>query len=131
MIPYAMYMIGMCHFEMLGDEMRDQASGIRAGSIFTNLIERFPQSPYVVDATQKIKIIIRYAAKQNIYIAETLMEEKSYASAINRLQLALQHDSELSGAEKQQVRSMLNTCYAALKLNHLITDTVKLSPTQP
>lgn len=125
MIPYAMYMIGMCHFEMLGDEMRDQTSGPKAAAIFANLIERFPQSIYVNDAKQKIDIILIYTAKKHIYIAESLIEEKRYAPAIDRLHQALRI-SGLNEIFKNQATELLNVCYKALKLDHL---TIKTSST--
>lgn len=120
MLPYAMYMIGMCHFEMLGDEMRDQTSGPKAASIFANLIERFPQSIYAADAKQKINIILVYTAKKHLYVAEILIEEGRYAPAIDRLQQALKVGT-LDEASKTRAIELLNSCYKALKLDHLIT----------
>jgi outer membrane protein assembly factor BamD len=119
MTPYAMYMIGMCHFDMLGDEMRDQSSGPKALSAFKSLIDRFPSSAYVRDATTKVQIITTYAAKKNLYIAETLMKEGYYAPAIARLHQAI--SVTLSPDDSQRAKRMLNVCYKALKLNHLIS----------
>lgn len=121
MVPYALYMIGMCHFEMLGDEMRDQTSSPKAAAAFSNLIERFPQSVYSKDAGIKLKVLVEYAAKKNVYIAESLMDENRYAPAISRLQLALQMG--LNAEDKAQAINMINACYKALKLDHLIIKT--------
>jgi outer membrane protein assembly factor BamD len=121
MIPYALYMMGMCHFEMLGDEKRDQTASAKAVGYFSNLIERFPNSLYTKDASEKLKILARYAAKKHVYIAEVLIREDRYAPAVARLQQALKMD--LDEASKQQAIEMLNKCYTALKLTHLVTPT--------
>lgn len=120
MIPYAMYMMGMCHYEMLGDEMRDQTSSPKAAVFFSNLIERFPHTLYAKDAAEKLKILASYAAKKNIYVSETLLREGRYAAAIDRLHQALK--LELDAETKYRAQQMLNTCYRALKLDHLVSD---------
>jgi outer membrane protein assembly factor BamD len=121
MIPYALYMMGMCHFEMLGDEKRDQTASVKAMGYFSNLIERFPHSLYTKDASEKLKILVRYAAKKHVYIAEVLMREDRYAPAVARLQQALKMG--LDDESKQHATAMLNDCYAALKLTHLVAPT--------
>ena len=121
MIPYALYMMGMCHFEMLGDEMRDQTASAKAVGYFSNLIERFPNSPYAKNSSEKLKTLILYAAKKHVYIAEILMREDRYAPAIARLQQALKMG--LDDESNRQATEMLNACYKALKLNHLVAST--------
>lgn len=121
MVPYALYMIGMCHFETLGDEMRDQTSSPKAAAAFSSLIERFPSSIYAKDARNKLQTLLEYAAKKNVYIAESLMDENRYAPAITRLQQAL--SMGLNAEDKAQAVDMLNDCYKALKLDHLIIKT--------
>ena len=121
MIPYALYMMGMCHFEMLGDEMRDQTASSKAVGYFSNLTERFPNSVYAKDASEKLKILVCYSAKKNVYIAELLISEERYAPAISRLQQAIKMG--LDTETDQQAKRMLNTCYSSLKLNHLVTVT--------
>jgi outer membrane protein assembly factor BamD len=131
MVPYALYMIGMCHFEMLGDEMRDQTSSPKAASAFASLMERFPKSIYAKDAGNKLKILAEYAAKKNVYIAESLMDENRFAPAISRLQQAIKMG--LNGEDHAQAVKMLNDCNKALKLDHLIikTETAQEANLQP
>lgn len=119
MVPYALYMMGMCHFEMLGDEMRDQTASSKAVGYFSNLIERFPNSVYAKGATEKLKILVRYAAKKHVYIAELLISEERYPAAITRLQQAIHMG--LDAETDRKAKLMLNTCYSLLKLNHLVT----------
>lgn len=131
MVPYALYMMGMCQFEMLGDEMRDQTSLPKAAAAFSSLIERFPQSNYAKDAGNKLKILVEYAAKKNVYIAESLMGENCFAPAINRLQQAI--TMGLNPEDHARAVNMLNECYKALKLEHLIakTDSAQQANLQP
>ncbi|MDP3935958.1 MAG: outer membrane protein assembly factor BamD [Alphaproteobacteria bacterium] len=129
MIPYALYMMGMCHFEMLGDEMRDQTASAKAVGYFSNVIERFPNSPYAKDASEKLKILVQYAAKKHVYIAEVLMQEERYAPAIERLQQALKMG--LDEESKRQAFKMINDCYVALKLNHLVISENKEASVKP
>lgn len=131
MIPYALYMIGMCHFEMLGDEMRDQTSSPKAKTAFSSLVERFPNSNYAKDASKKLKILTEYAAKKNVYIAESLMDENRFTPAIIRLQQAIKMG--LSAEDHALAVKMLNDSYKALKLDHLIikTETSQKENLQP
>lgn len=115
---YAMYMIGLCYFEMLGDKMRDQSSGLNALNMFQALVKRFPNSVYVKDATLKSKVINKYAALKHVYIAEVLIQQKSFVAAIIRLNKALEAD--LSKEERAKTQKLLNECYKALKLKYLI-----------
>lgn len=115
---YAMYMIGVCYFEMLGDGMRDQSSGAKALNMFESLTKRFPKSVYTQEAQLKIDIINRYAALKNLYVSEVLIQQRQFAAAINRLNGTIK---SLSKADRLRAQNMLNECYKALKLNHLMT----------
>lgn len=131
MVPYALYMIGMCHFEVLGDEMRDQTSSPKAAASFSSLIERFPQSKYAKDAGNKLKILAEYVAKKNVCVAKSLMDENRFAPAISRLQQAI--TMGLNPEDHTRAVNMLNDCYKALTLEHLIikAETAQQTTLQP
>ena len=55
-VPYAMYQIGMCHYQQIGAIDRDQTETIRARQAFERLVARFPQSKFSVLAEKMIII---------------------------------------------------------------------------
>lgn len=56
LIDYSMYQYAMCFFTEIESADRDQTSTWTAYSEFTNLIDKFPRSPYADKAREKIKL---------------------------------------------------------------------------
>jgi len=55
-VDYAMYQYAMCFFTEIERADRDQTSTWTAYTEFTNLIDRFPNSPYAIKAKEKIDL---------------------------------------------------------------------------
>lgn len=56
MADYAMYQYGMCFFTEIESADRDQTSTWTAFTEFTNLIDKYPRSPYADKAKEKIAL---------------------------------------------------------------------------
>lgn len=84
-VPYAIYMLGLINFEQMPIVERDQESTIMALSYFEELCNRYPESTYVKDSKEKIKILRNQIAGKEVYIARYYLKKKNYAAAIGRL----------------------------------------------
>jgi outer membrane protein assembly factor BamD len=68
--PYAMYQIGMCHFEQMMSIDRDQTETIRAKKEFEKLISRYPDSKFTVMAEKVLRDCKRRLAEHEFYVGE-------------------------------------------------------------
>lgn len=122
-IPYAMYLISLCYFEQLGDEMRDQQQSDKAIQAFQNLINRFPDTVYAKDAKIKLEQTLSNAAGKTFYVAKFQVERGEFAPAIKRLQQLLKKYPNFR--KKAEVYELLATSFAALGIKDLAEKAAK------
>lgn len=116
-IPYAMYLISLCYFEQLGDEMRDQQLSDKAIQAFQSLINRFPKTIYATDAKVKLEQTLSNVAEKSFHIAIFQVDRGEFAPAIKRLQQLLNKYPNFT--KKSEVYELLATSYAALGIKNL------------
>jgi len=83
-VSYAEYLLGLCYYEQIVDETKDLQSIDNAKKVFGNLIEKYPQTDFAIDAEFKLDLINDILAAKEIYIGRYYMDKKKWISAINR-----------------------------------------------
>ena len=88
-INYAEYLLGLCYYEQIVDETKDLQSIINAKKIFQNVVKRYPQTDFAVDAEFKLDLINDIIAAKEIYIGRYYVDKKKWISAINRFRIVI------------------------------------------
>lgn len=86
-VPYAMYQVGMCHFEQMSSIDRDQTETIKAKKEFEKLISRFPQSKYSVMADKALRECKKRLAEHEFYVGHFYFITHKYKAALKRFEL--------------------------------------------
>lgn len=86
---YALYLIGQSYFKQIPDVTRDQAMSEKAGSAFSELLERFPKSEYADDAKTKLRTINDQLAGKEMQVGRFYLEKRNYIAAINRFKVVV------------------------------------------
>lgn len=98
-IDYALYLKGLVNFnENLGLfsflyrqdlSERDQKAAKESFETFKELVNRFPESKYSVDARSRMIYIVNSLAQHEVHVARYYYTRGAYISAINRAQTAI------------------------------------------
>ncbi|MCB8837881.1 outer membrane protein assembly factor BamD [Aurantimonas sp. VKM B-3413] len=81
---YAQYIIGLSYYRQIPDVTRDQVGAARAAAAMREVIERYPDSPYVEDAQTKLRIARDQLAGKEMQVGRYYLERRDYVAAINR-----------------------------------------------
>ena len=84
-VPYALYMLGMSHYQQLSIIQRDQSAAKDGLEYFEMIQTRYPGSIYSKDAQEKIKIIQDHLAGKHVDVARFYLSNRSYDAAVSRL----------------------------------------------
>ena len=88
-IVYAEYLLGLCYYEQIIDEKKDLESIINAKKTFSNLISKYPDTDFALDAMFKINLIDEVLAAKEMYIGRYYVDRKKWISAINRFRVVV------------------------------------------
>ena len=88
-IDYAEYLLGLCYYEQIVDETKDLQSIVNAKKIFQNVVKRYPQTDFAIDAEFKLDLINDIIAAKEIYIGRYYVDKKKWISAINRFRIVI------------------------------------------
>jgi outer membrane protein assembly factor BamD len=88
-IVYAEYLLGLCYYEQIVDEKKDLQSIINAKKTFDDLISKYPDSEFALDAMFKINLIDEILAAKEMYIGRYYVDRKKWISAINRFRIVV------------------------------------------
>lgn len=81
---YMLYLAGQSYFRQMPDITRDQAVTRQSASAFRELIQRYPDSEYVPDAEQKLRIVHDQLGGKEMQIGRYYLERRNYVAGINR-----------------------------------------------
>lgn len=97
---YAYYMKGLSefyantgfleHYFSTDYSQRNLAPLVRAFGDFNQLVHRYPNSPYAVDAQERMIYIRDIIAQYNLELAQFYYQRESYIGAINRANIVVQ-----------------------------------------
>ena len=79
-IDYAYYMKGMNYFNQISDVQRDQSISYVALKSFNEVINRFSESDYAIDAAEKVKVINDRLAGKELNIALQYQNDHQWES---------------------------------------------------
>ena len=88
-IVYAEYLLGLSYFEQIVDEKKDLKSIIDAKKTFKNLISKYPDTEFALDAMFKINLVDETLAAKEMYIGRYYVDKKKWISAINRFRVVV------------------------------------------
>ena len=83
-IPYAYYLKALCYYEQISDVGRDQRMTQQALDALSEVVKRFPESPYARDARLKVELAIDHLAGKEMEIGRYYQKHQQYVGAINR-----------------------------------------------
>lgn len=81
---YAYYLKAMCHYERIRDVGRDQEFTDNAVAALTDVIRRYPDSEYAIDARLKLDLTYDHLAGKEMYIGRFYLKDNKHIAAINR-----------------------------------------------
>ena len=86
-IDYAEYLLGLCYYEQIVDEKKDLQSISKAKSVFLNVISKYPDTDFAIDAEFKLDLINDVLAAKEMYVGRYYFDKKKWISAINRFRV--------------------------------------------
>ncbi len=111
-VPYAIYQIGMSHFNQMQTVDRDQSEAEKAIEQFRYLVENFPKNPQAAEAKKKMQYCQRQLAEHEFYIGHFYYRTKKYRAALGRFEGILQKYPDSGLGEK--IRPLAEKCRAEI-----------------
>jgi len=101
-------------------EERDQAGAKESFRYFSELVEKYPDSPYAEDARQRMFYLRNNLAQYELSVADYYMRRKAYIAAVNRAQYVVQHYDRTPVVP--QALEMMAQAYQHLGMEELAAD---------
>lgn len=133
-VDYAYYLKGLINFERdiglldrflpLDRSQRDQTALRQSFRDFSELVTRFPESPYSQDARQRMLYLRNALAQHELSVAQFYMRRKAYLAAANRAKIVIanyQRTPAVPGA-----LLVLAKAYKVMGLNTLYDSTLRV-----
>ena len=89
-IPYAHYLIAICHYEQILDEKKDILPLLKAKKKFEFIMKTYPETDYAIDARFKVDLIVDQLAAKEMSIARFYMKTEKWIPALNRLKAVVE-----------------------------------------
>ncbi|MDD2795600.1 outer membrane protein assembly factor BamD [Acidocella sp.] len=83
---YAYYLKSLCYYEQIDDVQRDQTTTYEAIQTLNDVITRFPNSSYALDARIKLRLANNRLAGHDMVIGRFYEQQHLYGAAIGRYQ---------------------------------------------
>lgn len=87
--PYALYRLGLCHFNQITGIDTDQTPVTNALLTFQSFLRQYPTSEYADDVRQRVEMCETKQFQHEIYVGRFYLRTEKYAAAIQRLEEAL------------------------------------------
>ena len=81
---YAYYLRALCYYEQIADVTRDQGNTEEAMRHLSDLIARFPNTPYARDGALKLDLVRDHLAGKEMNVGRYYLNRGLYLAAINR-----------------------------------------------
>jgi len=88
-MSYAEYLLGLCYYEQIVDEKKDLQSIENSKKIFSELIIKYPNTEFAIDAEFKLNLINDVLAAKEMYVGRYYFERKKWIAAINRFKYVI------------------------------------------
>ena len=93
-MPFVKYFLGMAYYEQIRTLDRDQAVTRKADGFFQQVIDRYPESAFVLQAEEKSKSARDVMAKHELYVADFNQKLGNTAATKARLRTLVERYSE-------------------------------------
>ncbi|MDO9145402.1 outer membrane protein assembly factor BamD [Rhodoferax sp.] len=133
-LDYALYLKGLVNFN---DDLglfsaltrqdlaeRDQKAAKDSFEAFKELVNRFPDSRYAPEASQRMNYIVNSLAQSEVHVARYYFERRAYLAAINRAQTAITDYQGVPALE--EALFIMVKSYDALGMTALRDDTQRV-----
>jgi outer membrane protein assembly factor BamD len=88
-VPYVLFQTGMCYYEQIGTADRDPGNAQNAVQAFERLNRSFPQAPYFVEASARIRAARDFLAQHEFSVATFYIRTEEDKQAQGRLEYLL------------------------------------------
>lgn len=111
---YAQYIIGMSYFKQMPHITRDQSVTRQAFEAMNAVVEKYPESEYVNDAQNKVRITRDQLAGKEMLVGRYYQERREFLAAINRFRRVVEQYPKTRHVEEALAR--LTESYFSLGL---------------
>ncbi|HVO02891.1 MAG TPA: outer membrane protein assembly factor BamD [Candidatus Cybelea sp.] len=109
---YAYYLRALCYYEQIADVSRDQGNTEEAQRALSDVIARFPNTPYARDATLKLDLVRDHLAGKEMAVGRYYEKRGQYLAAINRYKVVI--DQYQTTTHVPEALGRLTDAYVAL-----------------
>ena len=110
--PYAFYLIAISYYEQISDVSRDQKVTEQAKQALTEVVRRYPNTPYASDASLKIDLVNDHLAGKEMTIGRSYQRSGKWLAATLRFRNVIDQYQTTSHTAEALYR--LVECYLAL-----------------
>jgi outer membrane protein assembly factor BamD len=108
----AQNIIGMSYYDQILDPKRDQTYARRGLAAYETLLQRYPDSRYAADASNRIRILRDLIAANEMTVGRYYLRKNNYLAAINRFRTVVTDYQTTEQVEEALMR--LTEAYMAL-----------------
>ena len=87
---YAYYLRALCFYEQIADVTRDQGNTEQAQTALSDVIARFPNTPYARDASLKLDLVRDHLAGKEMEVGRYYENRDMFLAAINRFRTVVE-----------------------------------------
>jgi len=109
---YAQYLIGASYYDQILDVTRDQARADKAVSALQEVVRKYPDTEYAINAKKKIDMARDQLAGKEMEIGRFYMKRRDFTGAINRFKVVVTQYQTTREVEEALMR--LTEAYLAL-----------------
>jgi len=85
-VPYAIYQLGLCHYNQIEDVDRDQTETMSAKKEWEKLIARYPESKFSTMAEKMVRECKQKLAEREFYVGKFYLRQDKYQAALARFE---------------------------------------------
>src|SRR5579862_9333058 len=109
---YAQFLIGSSYYDQIVDVSRDQERADKAITAFQEVVHKYPDSPYAVEAKKKIEMARDQLAGKEMAIGRFYLNKRDFPGAINRFKVVVTQYQ--TTREVEEALERLTEAYVAL-----------------
>ncbi len=113
---YAYYLVALCYFEQIMDVGRDQQTTQQAMDALEQVVRRFPESRYALDARLKIDMTRDHLAGKEMDVGRWYLRRNYHLAAINRFRNVIA-DYQTTTHTPEALHRLVES-YVALGIDH-------------
>ena len=102
--PYAYYLVATSYYEQISDVRRDQKITQEAQEALTELVRRYPTSPYAADARLKLDLVADHLAGKEMEVGRFYERRRRWLAATIRFQKVVDNYQATSHAPEALYR---------------------------